>query len=232
VSEQPDLSPLPGTPAEAQIAPWWRRVVFWRAVAGMGLALSLAALIVLAEFSRALSYRTTNYLRHLHAMSQTVQQLKHRIVSVERRNAAVAERASADEALKRIVAAPDLRTIKLSGPDTAKEASTLVGVPSGTLAISVAQHAAILEVARIAPAGKNTVYRVWWQEKLKPEQLAAEFIPDTDGKATVPMPLPPQEATVIAVTREIGTDAPRPSGPVILKGRVAQGNRGEPMTTR
>jgi hypothetical protein len=189
----------------------------------MGLAVALASLIVLAEFSRVLSHRTTNYLHHLHAMNQTVQQLKRRIVSVERRSATVAERASADEALKRIVAAPDLRTIKLTGPDRAKESRARVQGPSGTLAISAVQRAAVLQVAGISTVSKGTVYRVWWEEKRKPETLAAEFIPDSDGKATVPMPLPPQGASTVTVTREIGTEAPEPSGATVLKGRITPG---------
>ena len=221
MSEQTDPSPLPETPASLRIAPWWRRPLFWRAVAGMGLAVALAALIVLAEFSRVLSHRTTNYLRHLHAMNQTVAQLKRRIVSAERRSATVAERASADEALKRIVAAPDLRTIKLTGADRAKDASARLQIPSGTLAMSAAQRAAILQVAGIRAGAKGIVYRVWWEEKRKPETLAAEFIPDSDGKATVPMPLPPQDASTVIVTREVGTDAPKPSGATVLKGRIA-----------
>jgi hypothetical protein len=223
VSEQTDLSHPPETPDSPRIAPWWRRPLFWRAVAGMGLAVALAALIVLAEFSRVMSHRTTNYLRHLHAMNQTVQQLKRRILSAERRSATVAERASADEALKRIVAAPDLRTIKLTGPDRAKPAGSRVQGPSGTLAMSVAQRAAILQVAGIGATAKGTVYRVWWEEKRKPETLAAEFIPDSDGKATVPMALPPQEALTVTVTREIGTHAPKPSGATVLKGRITPG---------
>jgi hypothetical protein len=189
----------------------------------MGLALALAAFIVLAEFSRVLSHRTTNYLRHLHAMNQTVAQLKRRIVSVERRSATVAERASADEALKRIVAAPDLRTIKLTGADRAKDASARLQIPSGTLAISAAQRAAILQVVGIRAGAKGNVYRVWWEEKRKPEMLAAEFIPDSDGKATVPMPIPPPEASTVIVTREVGTDAPKPSGATVLKGRITPG---------
>jgi len=220
VSEQTDLSPLPETPVSLGPIPWWRRPLFWRAVAGMGLAVALAALIVLAEFSRVLSHRTTNYMRHLHAMNQTVQQLKRRIVSVERRSVTAAERASADESLKRIVAAPDLRTIKLTGANRVKEAGARVQLPSGTLAMSAARRAAVLQVAGISAAAKGTVYRVWWEEKRKPETLAAEFIPDSDGKATVPMPMPPLEASTVTVTREVGTDAPRPSGATVLKGRI------------
>lgn len=220
MSEQIDLSPPPETPVTVRSAPWWRRPLFWRAVAGMGLALALAALIVLLEFSRVLSHRTTNYLRHLHAMNQTVAQLKRRIVSAERRRASVAELVSADEALKRIVAAPDLRTIKLTGADRAKEGGARLQIPSGTLAISDAQRAAILQVVGIRVGAKGTVYRVWWEEKRKQEILAAEFIPDSDGKATVPMPIPPREAATVMVTREVGTDAPKPSGATILKGRI------------
>lgn len=220
MSEQTELSPDREKPVSPGIIPWWRRPLFWRAVAGMGLAVALAALIVLAQFSRVLSHRTTNYLRHLHAMNQTVQQLKRRIVSAERRSATVAERASADETLKRIVAAPDLRTIKLTGADGAREAGARVRLPSGTLAMSAAQRAAVLQVAGISAAAKGTVYRVWWEEKRRPETLAAEFIPDSDGKATVPMPMPPQEASRVTVTRELGTDAPKPSGATVLKGRI------------
>src|SRR5262249_61487912 len=121
----------------------------------MGLAVALAALIVLAEFSRVLSHRTTNYLRHLHAMNQTVQQLRRRIVSVERRSVTAAERASADETLKRIVAAPDLRTIKLTSAERVKEAGARVQLPSGTLAMSAVQRAAGLQIpgTRVAATG-------------------------------------------------------------------------------
>jgi hypothetical protein len=184
----------------------------------MAFAGALAAVILLAQFTEVLTGRTTRYLRRIASMNQTVQQLKRRITAVERRNAAVAERASTDDVLKRIVSAPDLGTIKLSEPEPEKRSSRRP--PSGTLVYSPSQHSAILQVARVEPSGKDMVYRVWWQEKRKPEILAAEFTPDSDGKATVPIQLPPIGATMVTVTREAGTDAPRPSGALVLKGRI------------
>jgi hypothetical protein len=186
----------------------------------MAFAAALGALIVLGEFSQVLVSRTNRYLHHLATMNETLRQLKHRVAAVEHRSAVVAERASSEDALKRIVSAPDLGIIKLSEPETAKKRRTSGPLPSGTLVYSASQSLAILQVAKIAPAAKDSVYRVWWQKKRMPETLAAEFTPDADGSATVPMPLPPQDATMIQVTRESGTDTSRPSGPVILKGRM------------
>ncbi len=222
-SEQVDL-PIGVTPAEPRSGgenrpKWYLRMGFWRAVAGMAFAAALAALIVLAEFSEILTHRITHYEHRISAMNETVQQLRRRVSSAERRTVTAVERASADETLKRVVSASDLRTIKLNNAGTLKVDDK--APPSGTLAISNSQNAAVLQIAGVAVAAKGNVYRVWWQEKHRPEALAAEFIPDADGKATVPMQLPPRNASVVMVTCEPGTDIAKPSGMPILKGKIA-----------
>lgn len=154
-------------------------------------------------------------------MNETVRQLKRRITNAERRNVSAAERASADEMLKRVVAAPDLRTVKLVTAVAGKKSDPSAQAPSGTLAISNTQKMAVLQISGIEPAAPNQVYRVWWQPKRGPEALAAEFIPDNTGKATVPIQPPPGNASIVMITCETGTDAARPSGAVVLKGKIA-----------
>src|SRR5581483_5882189 len=183
---------------------WYRRIGFWRAVAGMAFAAALAAIIILAEFSRLLTHRTIHYSHRIAQMNETVRQLRRRVSSAERRNVAEVERASADDILKRVVSASDLRTIKLIDAGAAPRREKQP--PSGTLALSQSQHAAVLQVAGIEAALGGKVYRVWWQEKRGPETLAAQFIPDSDGKATVPMGLPPRSTASVVITCEVGTD--------------------------
>lgn len=203
---------------------WWRRVGFWRAVAGMAVTLALAAVIVLGEFTELLTHRTVHYAHRVAALNAAVQQLKRRVTSAERRNTNAIERDSADEVLKRVVAASDLRTIKLAGSPAAKPSGKNEAAGqsvSGTLAISSHQVAAVLQVVGLETGSAGTIYRVWWQEKRRPETLAAEFKPAADGKATVPMQVPPRSASMVLITCEAGTDGARPSGPVVLKGRIS-----------
>jgi hypothetical protein len=202
--------------------PWWRRIAFWRAIAGMGLAAAIAASIVLVELSSTLAARTNRYLHRLAAMNQTVMQLKHHLIAIEHRNAAVAQRASTDDILKRIIAAPDVRMIKLGGIglETNAVAVTSTPSPSGTLVSSDAIGSAMLQVAGFAAPGKDKLYRVWWEEKRKSDALAAEFTPDPDGKATVPIPIPPRDASTVTVTVESSPETQHPSGPAVLKGRI------------
>jgi hypothetical protein len=212
-----DSQALPGANGRPK---WYVRIGFWRAVAGMAVAIALAALIVLAEFSQLLTHRTSHYARRMAALNQTIQQLRRRISSAERRSAAVAERNSAAELLRRVVSASDLRTVKLVDPTGARKGDKAMDGASGTLAISNSQGAAVLEVTGVSPVAKGGVYRVWWQEKHRPDTLAAEFVPDQEGKATVPMQPPPRTASMVMITCEPGTDGTKPTRLAVLKGRI------------
>ena len=211
----------PATPKNPN--PWWRRIAFWRAIAGMGLAASIAASIVLIELSSTLAARTNRYLRKVATMNQTLTQLKHRLVSIEHRNATAAQRAATDDILKRIVAAPDVRMVKLSGvgPETSAVATTSSPSPAGALLASDKIGSAILQLAGFTAPGKDKLYRVWWEGKHKPDSLAAEFTPDPDGKATVPIPIPPRDAATITVTLESYPESQHPNGQLILKGHIS-----------
>ena len=201
---------------------WWRRIAFWRAIAGMGLAAAMAAFIVLVELSNTLAARTNRYLHHVAVMNQTLSQLKHHLISIERRNAAAAQRESTDDLLKRIIAAPDARMVRLGGIglETNAVAATSFPPPSGALVASDTIGSAILQVAGFPAPGKNKLYRLWWQQKRKPDALAAEFTPDSDGKATVRIPIPPQDTSTITLTLEPTPETQHPTGPTILKGRL------------
>src|SRR5579885_131050 len=214
---QPASTPFPHDLRDSEGRPkWYRRIGFWRAVAGMAFAAALAAVIVLAEFSRLLTHRTIHYSRRIAEMNETVRQLRRRVSSAERRNVAEVERASADDILKRVVSASDLHTIKLIDAGARRDKQPA----SGTLALSQSQHAAVLQVAGIEAALGGKVYRVWWQEKRGPETLAAQFIPDSDGKATVPLGMPPRTTASVVITCEVGPDGTQRSGAPILKGRI------------
>jgi anti-sigma-K factor RskA len=202
--------------------PWWRRIRFWRAIAGMGLAAAIAAFIVLVELSNTLAARTNRYLHHVAVMNQTLSQLKHHLISIEHRNAAAAQRESTDDILKRIIAAPDARMVRLGGigPESNVVAATSFPPPSGALVASDTIGSAILQVAGFPAPGKNKLYRLWWQQKRKPDVLAAEFTPASDGKATVRIPIPPKDTSTITLTLEPTPETQHPTGPAILKGHL------------
>ena len=222
VAQSPPISPASDTATPKNPNPWWRRIAFWRAIAGMGLAAAIATSIVLVELSSTLAARTNRYLHKIATMNQTVAALRHHLMSIEHRNAAEAQRQSTDDILKRIIAAPDTRMIKLSGigPETNTVATSSSPSPMGALVASDKIGSAILQVAGFTAPGKDKVYRAWWQEKHNPDALAAEFTPDSDGKATVPIPIPPKDTTTITVTIESTPETQHPTGPVILKGRI------------
>src|SRR5215472_6280483 len=96
---QGELAVVPRNPN-----PWWRRIAFWRAIAGMGLAAAIAVSIVLIELSTTLAARTNRYLHRVQAMNQAMAQMRHHIISMEHRGAADVQRASTDDILKRIIA--------------------------------------------------------------------------------------------------------------------------------
>ena len=226
--EQADLSlPQASGATAATGAPrnpnrWWRRIAFWRAIAGMGLAVAIATSIVLVELSNTLAARTNRYLHKVATMNQTVAQLKRRIMSIEHRDAVAEQRESTNDILKRIIAAPDARMIKLSGtgPETNAVATSASPSPSGALLASDRIGSAILQVAGFTAPPTDKLYRVWWQQKHSANLLAAEFTPDSDGKATVRIPIPSKDATTITVTLESSPETQHATGPVILKGRI------------
>jgi hypothetical protein len=204
------------------------RVRLWQAIAGMCLAVTIAALIVLYELAGSLG-RTTNYVnRRVAALNAIVRTLRRQTAAEQRRLGSARERASVGEVFEKILFAPDLRTIKLAAPvekerEKAKEKSgaqaAIADLPSGTLAMSESADAAMLEANGLKPTGTFQVYRIWWIPKRGAPIWAADFLVGDDGLATVPVDLPQgrEKEMAVDITLEDESYSEEPAGPLALK---------------
>src|ERR1700687_3899153 len=92
------------------------RVGLWQAIAGMSFAITLAAIIVAAEMSRMLAYRTYYVNRRVAGLNAIVRDLRRQSAATQRKLGSEREHASVGEVFEKILFAPDLRTIKLVAP--------------------------------------------------------------------------------------------------------------------
>ncbi|MHB8384485.1 MAG: anti-sigma factor domain-containing protein [Candidatus Binataceae bacterium] len=200
---------------------WWRRVALWRAIAGMGLALAVGAVIVSAEFSATLAHRTSYLNRRIASLNNSVHHLRQRVSSAERKSRTDEEKTKADELLKRVLAARDLRTIKLTAV-----APAIVSIhpdapvpAAATLASSVSEGASILQVGGLATLPEHQEYAVWWVGKRGHWALAGQFQVEPDGKATVPLTTAPKSmaSMLVTVEQDAGDPPAAPMGPPVLR---------------
>ena len=210
--------------------PRYLRVGLWQAIAGMSLAIALAATIVVAEMARMLAYRTYYVNRRVAALNAIVRDLRRQGVATQRKLGSERAHASVGEVFEKILFAPDLRTIKLTAPqdkdkdkDKSGAQSDGVHAASGRLAMSESAGGAMLEASGLKPSENFKVYRIWWMPKHGAAVWAADFLVGDDGLATVPVDLPPArlKESSITVTLENETYGEAPTGPVALKGDAA-----------
>ena len=212
--------------------PRYLRVALWQAIAGMSFAITLAAIIVVAEMARSLTYQTYYVNRRTRALNAIVRDLRRQGVATQRKLGSERAHASVGEVFEKILFAPDLRTIKLVAPqekDKDKSGAQSDGVhpASGRLAMSESAGGAMLEASGLKASENFKVYRIWWMPKRGAAVWAADFLVGDDGLATVPVDLPParlKESSII-VTLENETYAEAPTGPVALKGDAAHAER-------
>jgi anti-sigma-K factor RskA len=203
--------PLP--PAAA--TPRYRRVSFWRAIAGMAFAAAIACASVAVESSFELFRRSDHYNHRLTYLASRVRQMRGEIASADRELASMRVEVAARDDLARVLAAPDAQLIKLVPPDRASSATGLV-------AISKKLDHVVLQVSGLPQPAHGSGFHLWLiTEKGEPFD-AAQFQTDAQDEAIVAAQLPPHEASVAAseVTVEPATGSSTPTGAIQLKGRA------------
>ena len=199
----------------ASAAPRYRRVSFWRAIAGMALAAAIACAIVAVESSFELFRRSDHYKHRVSHLASQLRQMRDEIASADRELASMRSEVAARDDLGRVLAAPDARLIKLAPPDRASTANGLV-------AMSKKLGRAVLQVSGLPQPPRGYSYRLWWLvEKGEPLE-AAQFQTGGKGAAIVAMQLPPHEISVAAseVTVEPAAGSSKPTGAIQLKGHA------------
>jgi hypothetical protein len=152
-------APYPATakpvPAVSNVPSWYRRVTFWRSIAGMAFALALACAAVTAEYSTALIERTRHYHFRLHQLSSNITAMRGEIAVDDRKIARMRNAAQVEDGLRRIITEPDSRLIKLEAPGRAKS-------PSGVIAFSPGLRRAAIEIGGLPLMPNGGAYTLWW----------------------------------------------------------------------
>jgi hypothetical protein len=201
-----------GSDAHTRPAPWYRRVAFWRAVAGMALALALASLAVMVETTSDLSSRSAIFHRRLTQMSARIARMRIRLENEDRELLAMRRETAARDTLNAILSQPDAAVIRL-------EAASKDSTATGLVVVSGKTRRAVLEVAGLPPLGAARCYVLWWTPQKGNPAKAAQFPIGNDGRASVQAQPPPgDDAVAIAfVTAEPDPAPAAPSGAIELK---------------
>ncbi len=205
-----------------QKPPRMLRVRLWWAISGLAVAIAIASTIVTFELAKSLASRTNYWNRRMAALNTSVRTLKRQTTVVQRKLGSERERATVGETFEKILFAPDLRTVKLTGPDKSDATAEVNRAATGILAMSESANVAMLEASGLKPSGDRQVYRIWWVPKRGAAIWAADFLVGEDGNATVPVDLPPprQRTPAIEITLENEAYAEDPYGPVALRGHL------------
>jgi hypothetical protein len=193
-------------------ARWWKRMRFWRAIAGMAVACALASAIVAVEFSAELSTRTERFRKRTARQSQTIKQLTRELEGAERRVVDTQRDSLRSADLERVLFAADLRRLRLV-PVAGRSSA------SGMIAVSESAAGAVVRLAGLPPTPKGQVYVLWWQPRDGEFTRAAEFAAGTDGAVAIAGTVPAEAKGLrrCIVTLEPAPGTSSPSGEIELR---------------
>lgn len=205
-----------GASAPARLPPWHRRVAFWRAVAGMALAMALACAIVVAEFSTELVARTRHFHHRLRQLSSNLDTMRGKIASADREIAGMRNTVEIDDNLRRILAEPDARLIRLAPPGRASQTA-------GVVAFSPLLQRAAIEIAGLPAPATGRLFKLWWMRGKRVPLMAVRFSTGAAGKAALMIALPAGDQIIegAMITADSPAAMAKPDGATILKGAVA-----------
>jgi Anti-sigma-K factor rskA len=184
--------------------PWYRRVLFWRAVAGMAVAMALGCAAVALETALDLSSRSASSRRRLELLGARISRLRSQAADAERQLAAMDAERTTRAGINHVLSATDVLVVRLT-PGAGSHAR-------GLLAISRQAGGAVLEIAGL-PAGETCV--MWWTLTQGPPAKAAEFSPDAEGRLSLAVQLP----RGMRIAGAIVTLEP-PKGRIVLRGML------------
>jgi hypothetical protein len=193
--------------------PWYRRVSFWRSVAGMAVAIALGCAAVALETASELSSHSTFFHRRLELLHSRISELRTEADDAERHLAAMRAEQATRTKLDSLLSADDVVVLRLRpGPGSSAR---------GIVAASRQVGSAIIEVAGL-PAGAHQTYVMWWLSSQGSPRKAGELSPNADGRLSLAVQMPPRSAKIagVIVTLEAGKAVARPYGKRMLKGEL------------
>lgn len=194
-SESERIEPA-DAPRGAPAPPTQRRLAFWRAVAGMGLAFALACAIVAMEFGAELSHRSQHYRNRISSLSSRLKAMRGEVETADRELAEMRTAVVTRDELNKILAAPDVRLIRLIPADHEHPAGTSNSASRGLIVTSRHLGRAVFEVAGLTPLAADQRYTLWWMVDKHGAFKAAQFVTSSDGRATVAAAMPAEKAAI------------------------------------
>jgi hypothetical protein len=195
----------------ARSRPWYHRVLFWRSVAGMAIAIAVGCAAIALEMASELSSRSVNFHRRLELLSSRIARLHTAAANAERQLATMRDEQLARTRVNRVLSAPDVIVLRLT---PCAGSST-----HGLVAISRQEGAAIIEISGLsATAGHTSV--LWWLLTHGPPAKGAEFDPGADGRLSRAIQIPPRGAKIAGVIVTLGSEKSpgKAGGRILLKG--------------
>jgi hypothetical protein len=215
------------TPGGTPAPPTQRRLAFWRAVAGMGLAFALACAIVALEFGSELSHRSQHYRNRISSLSSRLKAMRGEVANADRELAEMRTAVVTRDELNRILAAPDARLIRLIPAEHEHFTGTPSSAPHGLIVMSRKLGRAVFEVAGLTPLAAGQRYTLWWMVEKHRAVKAAQFMTAGDGRATVAAAMPPEKTAIeeCIVTAGPAVGVPEQGGVVTMLSSRARGAR-------
>ncbi len=191
-----------------------RPASLWRPAAILMGAAAAAAAIYAAVLTVRFGVLDRQDARLLAAMSRQITQLQDELASAESEVAAFDRVLDDRSKLERILMQPDLHLTRLEPlPASPKGAGAIV-------AVSAANHAAMIQVNGLPPTPEGKTYELWWITKESGAVAAGLFQVGASGSIAAPALLPPagQHLLASAVTLEPAGGVSKPTGQMYLKG--------------
>jgi Anti-sigma-K factor rskA, C-terminal len=191
--------------------PWYHRVLFWRSVAGMAIAIALGCAAIALEMTSELSSRSANFHRRLQLLSLRSVRLHTEAANAERQLAAMRDERLARIKVNSVLSAPDVVVLRLM-PGTGSNIH-------GLIAISRQEGAAIIEISGLSATPGHTSV-LWWLLAHGPPAKGAEFGPSADGRLSRAIQIPPRGTRIVGVIVTLGSEKSpsKPGGRILLRG--------------
>jgi hypothetical protein len=189
---------------------WYRRASFWRAVAGMAIAIALGCSAVALETAFELSSRSASFHRRLEVLDSRIARLRAQAADDGHQLAALRAKQALGAKVNRVLSAADVMVLRLTPGARSSE--------RGLLAVSKQSGSAIIEIAELHIATDQTCV-IWWLLARGPPAKAAASKPDADGRLSLAIQMPPRGARIAGaiVTLESGQLVDQPKGRIVLK---------------
>jgi anti-sigma-K factor RskA len=207
-------SPTDAATRDREVKRAARPAGFWRPLAIVMAASAAAAAIYAAVLTTRFGVLDRQDAKLLAAMSRQITQLQDELASAESEVATFHRVLDYRSRLEKILMQPDLHLTRLEPlPASPRGAGAIV-------AVSAANHAAMIQVSGLAPTPEGKTYELWWITKESGPVAAGLFQVGANGSIAAPASPPPagQRVLACAVTLEPAGGVSKPTGQMYLKG--------------